>query len=155
MDVFGRGAMPQFNMRGAGTSTPFRDLGTEALRTQAAGEELRALQEEKFSSDMGKISDGLDYLKDLMSPEDQEEELLEDLPLEAIIPMMGPSGDDEATGKFESGQTTGEEFKQAVTNAANLNEDGQALLQSVMDAGEGTIDYLKDKGDMFLSLIHI
>ena len=152
MDVFGRGAMPQFNMRGAGTSTPFRDLGTEALRTQAAGEELRALQEEKFSSDMGKISDGLDYLKDLMSPEDQEEELLEDLPLEAIIPMMGPSGDDEATGKFESGQTTGEEFKQAVTNAANLNEDGQALLQSVMDAGEGTIDYLKDKGDMFYGL---
>tara|TARA_Y100000768_G_scaffold188881_1_gene141536 strand:+ start:5709 stop:7784 length:2076 start_codon:yes stop_codon:yes gene_type:complete len=149
MDVFGRGAMPQFDMRGAGASTPFRDLGTEALRTQAAGEELRALQEEKFSSDMGKVSDGLDYLKELMSPEDQEEELLEDLPLEAIIPMMGPSGDDEATGKFESGQTMGEEFKQAVTEAANLNEDGQALVQSVMDAGEDTIDYFKDKGDMF------
>ena len=127
MDVFGRGAMPQFNMRGAGTSTPFRDLGTEALRTQAAGEELRALQEEKFSSDMGKVSDGLDYLKELMSPEDQEEELLEDLPLEAITPMMGPSGDDEATGKFTPSYDVEPTFTQKVV------EGGKNLFQKGVD----------------------
>ena len=145
MDVFGRGAMPQFNMRGAGTSTPFRDLGTEALRTQAAGEELRALQEEKFSSDMGKISDGLDYLKDLMSPEDQEEELLEDLPLEAIIPMMGPSGDDEATGKFESGQTFTEDLTQSAADFLDLNQEGREILGNAIEAPKEGIDFFVDE----------
>ena len=131
MDVFGRGAMPQFNMRGAGTSTPFRDLGTEALRTQAAGEELRALQEEKFSSDMGKVSDGLDYLKELMSPEDQEEELLEDLPLEAITPIMGPSGDDEATGKFTPSYDVEPTFTQkAVEGGKNLIQKGVDFVKN-------------------------
>ena len=131
MDVFGRGAMPQFNMRGAGTSTPFRDLGTEALRTQAAGEELRALQEEKFSSDMGKVSDGLDYLKELMSPEDQEEELLEDLPLEAITPIMGPSGDDEATGKFTPSYDVEPTFTQkAVEGGKNIFQKGVDFVKN-------------------------
>jgi len=131
MDYLGKGAMPHFDMRGGGSSVPFADISSQAAATTAAGIDMRDQMANKFSSDSDAFSDGLDYLKDLMSPEDQEEELLEDLPLEAIAPMMGPSGDDEATGKFTPSYDVEPSF-----------------LEKTVEGGKGlfgkTVDYVKE-----------
>ena len=147
-DRFGQGMMPMFNIA-PGATTPL-DVGADAAATEAAYRDAIAQRNATNESNIAAFNTGIESLRDLMSDEDQEEELLQDMITSAVVPELNANVlSDEDTGKFESGQTMGEEFKQAVTNTLGLNEEGQALVQSVMDTGEGAIDYLKDKGDMF------
>jgi hypothetical protein len=147
-DRFGQGMMPMFSIT-PGATTPL-DVGADAAATEAAYRDAIAQRNATNESNIAAFNTGIESLRDLMSDEDQEEELLQDMITSAVVPELNANVlSDEDTGKFESGQTMGEEFKQAVTNTLGLNEEGQALVQSVMDTGEGAIDYLKDKGDMF------
>ena len=147
-DRFGQGMMPMFSIT-PGATTPL-DVGADAAATEAAYRDAIAQRNATNESNIAAFNTGIESLRDLMSDEDQEEELLQDMVTSAVVPELNANVlSDEDTGKFESGQTMGEEFKQAVTNTLGLNEEGQALVQSVMDTGEGAIDYLKDKGDMF------
>lgn len=77
MDVFGKGGIPQFDMRGGGSSTPFADLTSQAAATTAAGIDMRNQISDKFTSDSDKFSQGVSDLSDLFSDEDKEEDELD------------------------------------------------------------------------------
>ena len=81
---FGRGMMPVFNIN-PGATTPL-DVGADAAATEAAYLNAMAEREATNKSNIAAFSDGIESLKGLMSKEDQEEEALQDLITNAVVP---------------------------------------------------------------------
>ena len=98
-DRFGQGMMPLFNIA-PGATTPL-DVGADAAATEAAYFDMMDQRAASNASNISAFTEGIESLKGLMSDEDQEEEILQNMLMnEAVAPIMGPSGDDAATGKF-------------------------------------------------------
>ena len=81
---FGRGMMPVFNIN-PGATTPL-DVGADAAATEAAYLDAMAEREATNQSNIAAFSDGIESLKGLMSKEDQEEEALQDMITNAVVP---------------------------------------------------------------------
>ena len=98
-DRFGQGMMPVFNIN-PGATTPL-DVGADAAATEAAYLDMMDQRAASNESNIAAFTEGIESLKGLMSDEDQEEEILQNMLMnEAVAPVIGPSGDDAATGKF-------------------------------------------------------
>ena len=98
-DRFGQGMMPVFNIN-PGATTPL-DVGADAAATEAAYFDMMDQRAASNASNIAAFTEGIESLKGLMSDEDQEEEILQNMLMnEAVAPVIGPSGDDAATGKF-------------------------------------------------------
>ena len=95
MSLFGRGVMPEFQMRGGGGGA-FTNVREDMLRTAAAGEAMRELRAESNAANLTKFNDSIADIRDLFSEEDQEEDLIEEMikvsPLDAVAPDIRPSG---------------------------------------------------------------
>jgi len=81
---FGQGMMPVFNIN-PGATTPL-DVGADAAATEAAYLDAMAEREATNQSNIAAFSDGIESLKGLMSKEDQEEEALQDMITNAVVP---------------------------------------------------------------------
>ena len=95
MSLFGRGVMPEFQMRGGGGGA-FTNVREDMLRTAAAGEAMRELRAESNAANLTKFNDSIADIRDLFSEQDQEEDLIEEMikvsPLDAVAPDIRPSG---------------------------------------------------------------
>ncbi len=81
---FGQGMMPVFDIN-PGATTPL-DVGADAAATEAAYLDAMAEREATNQSNIAAFSDGIESLKGLMSKEDQEEEALQDMITNAVVP---------------------------------------------------------------------
>ena len=143
-DRFGQGMMPMFSIT-PGATTPL-DVGADAAATEAAYRDAIAERNATNESNIAAFNTGIESLRDLMSDEDQEEELLQDMITSAVVPELNANVlSDEDTGKFESGQTFTEDLTQSAADFLDLNPRGREIVGNVIEApGEG-IDFFVDE----------
>ena len=156
MDVFGKGGIPNFGMRGV-RSSPFTNVSQDMLNTTAAGEALRQQISDKYDSDLDAFYDGTAALKDIFGekepsiedlipeenliPEELEDDLVDYSVNEAALSNLSSDAANSAmVGLFSPGGLFGK--LGAFTMGMNYNSDfGNEYIQDVVDMAdpEGTI----------------